>query len=70
MADVILVPHPDTGTAELVLRNDGNAPIVFTIGLDAHYPTSGSRRSRHWPDAHDGVANQVHTVAAGFLNSH
>jgi phospholipase C len=40
VAEVTLVPHPDTGPAELVLRNDRNAPTVFTIALDEHYPTS------------------------------
>ncbi|HEY2402972.1 MAG TPA: phospholipase C, phosphocholine-specific [Steroidobacteraceae bacterium] len=60
VAEVTLVPHPDTGAAELVLRNDGNAPAVFTIALDEHYPTSGSRTRtvrvaagseahEHWP---------------------
>jgi phospholipase C len=43
VAEVILVPHPDSGAAELVLRNDGNAPALFTIALDEHYPTGGAR---------------------------
>jgi hypothetical protein len=36
--------HPDTGAAELILRNDGTKPMVFTIALDVHYPTAGSRK--------------------------
>lgn len=43
VAEVRLVPHPDSGSAELILRNEGNAPAVFTIALDEHYPTDGSR---------------------------
>src|SRR5262249_2507348 len=42
-ADVSLVAQPDTGAVELVLRNNGAAPMVFTVALDEHYPTSGLR---------------------------
>ncbi len=42
-AEVLLVAHPDTGSAELVLRNEGPGPLVFNIALDEHYPTNGSR---------------------------
>jgi phospholipase C len=60
VAEVTLVPHPDSGAAELVLRNDGSAPAVFTIALDEHYPTSGpstrtvrvdagTQAHEHWP---------------------
>jgi phospholipase C len=42
-AHVFLVPQPAAGAAELVLRNEGAAPIDFTIALDAAYPTHGLR---------------------------
>jgi phospholipase C len=42
-AEVLLVAHPDTGSAEVVLRNEGPEPLVFNIALDEHYPTNGSR---------------------------
>jgi phospholipase C len=59
-AEVFLLSHRDKGAAELVLRNDGTSPLVFTIGLDEHYPTSGDRTRtvhvepgaeshEHWP---------------------
>ena len=37
------VAHPATGGAELVLRNAGGAPRVFTVILDDRYPTDGLR---------------------------
>jgi phospholipase C len=59
-AEVSLVGHPDTGTAELVLHNDSAAPMVFTVALDERYPTHGPRTRtvrvepgaearEHWP---------------------
>ena len=43
-AEVAIVLHPDTGAAELIMRNDGTQPMVFIIALDDHYPTAGSRK--------------------------
>jgi phospholipase C len=59
-AEASLVAQPVTGTADLVLRNDGAAIMVFTIALDEHYPTNGLRTRtvrvgpgtearEHWP---------------------
>jgi phospholipase C len=59
-ADILLVSHPDTGAAELIMRNDGTKPMLFIIALDEHYPTGGSRKRmvrveagaearEHWP---------------------
>jgi phospholipase C len=43
-AEVAIMLHPDTGAAELIMRNGGTKPMVFTIALDEHYPTAGSRK--------------------------
>ncbi|WP_294332403.1 phosphocholine-specific phospholipase C [uncultured Sphingomonas sp.] len=43
MLDVALVQLPARGTAELVLRNRGTAPITATIAMDPRYPVAGER---------------------------
>jgi len=59
-AEVLLVAQPATGAAELVLRNDSTAPMLFTVALDEHYPTNdlrtrtvkvepGTEARQHWP---------------------
>jgi phospholipase C len=57
---VFLVAQPDTGAAQLVLRNAGHSLMVFTVALDERYPIVGLRTRRvrvepgaeareHWP---------------------
>jgi phospholipase C len=43
LANVLLVPRPAESKVDLLLRNDGDAPMTFEIALDAHYPTRGAR---------------------------
>ncbi len=42
-AEVLLVQRPSQGAVELVLRNDGAAPMTFTIALDPAYPARSAR---------------------------
>jgi phospholipase C len=59
-ADGFVVAQRATGAAHLILRNEGTAPVVFTVDLNEHYPTNGPRRRtirvqpgtearEHWP---------------------
>lgn len=45
-AEVLLLQRGSEGAVELVLRNHGTTPLVFTIALDSHYPTTGARTRR------------------------
>ena len=42
-AQVLLASQPAGGAVELALRNEGMSPMIFTVALDAHYPTQGPR---------------------------
>ena len=59
-ADVLLVTKPLTGAVDVVFRNRGVAPMLFTLSLDEHYPSNGLRTRtvrvmpgtetrEHWP---------------------
>jgi phospholipase C len=59
-ADVLLVAKPVAGGVDVVLRNQGVTPMLFTLTLDEHYPSDGPRMRtvrvmpgidtlEHWP---------------------